>query len=172
MLKWGSWLGEDVEIMLSFMLCPNTDLSWSLKAQKSSLDWWCCPIVGRCCWMGSTTLSCLLILGLRRCMLCFLPMYGGHTWEVLVSKFVSLVRFVNTLRIAHKHPQDCWNHYPLQQKGLDLGLWISSLGYPLLPNDCNTIFTCVDCLTKYTVLTTCTLGAGELTAKQVAQSFF
>ena len=34
------------------------------------------------------------------------------------------------------------------------------------------IFTFVDCLTKYTVLTACTLGAGELSAKQVAQMFF
>ena len=41
MLKWGNWLGEHVGIMLSFMLYPNTDLSWSLKVQKSSLDWWC-----------------------------------------------------------------------------------------------------------------------------------
>ena len=32
-------------------------------------------------------------------------------------------------------------------------------------NCCNAIFTCVDCLTKYTVLTACTLGAGELSAK-------
>ena len=131
-LKWGSWLGEHVEIMLSFMLCPNTDLSWSLRVQKSSLDWWCRLLVGRCCWMRSTTLSCLLILGLRRCMLCCLPVYGGHTWEFLVSKSVSLVRFVNMLRIAHKHPQVCWNRYPLLKEGLDLGQWISSLGCHLV----------------------------------------
>ena len=66
-------------IMLSYMLCPNTDLSWSLKVQKSSLDWWCNLLVGRCCWMRSTTLNCLLILGLRRCMLCCLPMYVHNT---------------------------------------------------------------------------------------------
>ena len=65
-------------------------------------------------------------------MLCCLPMYGGHTWEFLVSKFVSLFRFVNMLRIAHKHPQDFWNRYLLQQEGLDLGLWILLLGYPLV----------------------------------------
>ena len=52
--------------------------------------------------------------------------------EFLVSKFVSLVRFVNVLRIAHKHPEDFWNRYLLQREGLDLGLWISSLGYPLV----------------------------------------
>ena len=112
-LKWGSWFEGNVEIMLSFMLCSNTNLSWSLKAQKSSVDWWCCFLVGRCCWMKSTILSCLLILGLRRCMLCCLPVYGGHTCEFLVSKFVSLVRFGNMLRTAHKHPQDCWHRYPL-----------------------------------------------------------
>ena len=31
-------------------------------------------------------------------------------------------------------------------------------------NGCNAIFTCVDCLTKYTVLTACTLGVGEVSA--------
>ena len=36
------------------------------------------------------------------------------------------------LRIAHKHPQVCWNRYPLLIEGLDLGLWISSLGYHLV----------------------------------------
>ena len=65
-------------------------------------------------------------------MLCCLPVYGGHTCEFLVSKSVSLVRFVNMLRIAHKHPQDFWNHYPLLKEGLDLGRWISSLGYHLV----------------------------------------
>ena len=38
-------------------------------------------------------------------------------------------------------------------------------------NGCNAIFTCVDYLTKYTVLTACTLGAEELSSKQVAQLF-
>ena len=45
-------------------------------------------------------------------------------------------------------------------------------GLPSCANGCNAIFTCVDRLTKYTVLTACTLGAGELIAKQVAQFFF
>ena len=39
-------------------------------------------------------------------------------------------------------------------------------------NGCNVIFTCVDCLTKYIVLTEFTLWAGELSATQVAQLFF
>ena len=39
-------------------------------------------------------------------------------------------------------------------------------------NGCNAIFTCIDCLKKYTVLTAYTLGAGELSAKQVAQLVF
>ena len=38
-------------------------------------------------------------------------------------------------------------------------------------NSCNALFTCVDHLTKYTVLTACTLWAGEVSAKQVAQLF-
>ena len=126
-LKWGIWLAKVVGIMLSFILCPNTGLNWSLKAQKSSLYWWCHLFVDRCCWMRSTTLSCLLILGPKRCMLCCLPMYGGYTWGFLDSKFISLFRFVNVLRIAHNHPQDCWNRYLLLIHGLDLGLWILSL---------------------------------------------
>ena len=32
------------------------------------------------------------------------------------------------LKIAHKHPQDYWNPYPLLTEGLDLGLWTLSLG--------------------------------------------
>ena len=71
--------------------------------------------------MRSTILSCLLILGLRRCMFCCLPVSGGHTSEFLVNKSVGLVRFFNVLRIAHKHPQVFWNHYPLLKEGLDLG---------------------------------------------------
>ena len=118
--------------MLSFMLYPKTELSWSLKIQKSSLDWWCHLLVSRCCWIRSTTLSCLLILGLKRCMLCCLPVYDGHSWDFLAIKSFSLVKFVNVLRIVHKHPQDCWNHYPLLIEGLDLGLWILSLAYPLV----------------------------------------
>ena len=38
-------------------------------------------------------------------------------------------------------------------------------GLPPCANGCNAIFTCADCLTKYTVLTVCTLGAGESSAK-------
>ena len=45
-------------------------------------------------------------------------------------------------------------------------------GLPPCANGCNAIFTCVDCLTKYTVLNTYTLGAGELSTKEVAQLFF
>ena len=42
----------------------------------------------------------------------------------------------------------------------------------LCANSCNAIFTCVGCLTKYTVLIACTLRAGELSTKLVAQLFF
>ena len=48
----------------------------------------------------------------------------------------------------------------------------SITGLLLCSNGCNTIFTCVDCLTKYTVLTSYTLGVGKFSAKQVAQLFF
>ena len=54
--------------------------------------------------MKFTTLSCLLILGPKRCMLCCLLVCGGHRCEFLVKKFVSNVKFVNVLNIAHKHP--------------------------------------------------------------------
>ena len=45
-------------------------------------------------------------------------------------------------------------------------------GLTLCANGCNAIFTCVDYLTKYTVLTAGTLGVGELSTKQVAELFF
>ena len=45
-------------------------------------------------------------------------------------------------------------------------------GLPSCANGCNAIFTCIYRLTEYTVLTACTLGVGELSAKQVAQLFF
>ena len=79
--------------------------------------------------MKSTTLSCLLILAPKICLLCCLLVYGGHRHENPVSKFLSSVRFVNMLRIAHKHPQDYWNPYPLLIEDLDLGQWTLSLGY-------------------------------------------
>ena len=44
-------------------------------------------------------------------------------------------------------------------------------GLPSCVNGCKAIFICVDHLTKYTVLTACTSGAGELSAKQVVQLF-
>ena len=47
-------------------------------------------------------------------------MVATHESFLLVS-FISLVRFLNVLRIAHKHPQVCWNHYLLLKEGLDLG---------------------------------------------------
>ena len=45
-------------------------------------------------------------------------------------------------------------------------------GLPSCANGCNAIFTCVYHLTRYTVLTACTLGAGDFIAKQVLQLFF
>ena len=131
-LKWGSWLEEHLRIMLSFTLYPNMGLNWCLRVQKSSLDWWRHFLFGRCCWMKSTTPSCLLILGLKRCMICCLLVCGGHRWEFPISKFVSHVKFFNILKIAHKPPQACWKRYTLLREGLDLGIWISSLGCHLV----------------------------------------
>ena len=36
------------------------------------------------------------------------------------------------LKIAPKHPQAYWNRYPLLKEGLDLVLWILSLGCQLV----------------------------------------
>ena len=116
-------------------------------------------------------LSCLLILGTKRCMLCWLLVFGGPKCDNHVSGFASSVRFVNVQRTACRHPQVCWNSYPLLIGGLDHGQWTSSLGY-FYVQIVATIFTCVDYLTKYTVLTACTVGVEELSAKQVAQMFF
>ena len=56
-------------------------------------------------------------------------MCGGYRCDNLVRKFVSNVRFVNMLKIAHKHPQVYWNPYPLLIEGLDHGQWTLLLGY-------------------------------------------
>ena len=45
-------------------------------------------------------------------------------------------------------------------------------GLPLCGGKFNAIFTCVDRLTKFTRLTACSLGAGELSAEAVAAMFF
>ena len=118
-LKWGSWHVGHVEIMLSFRLCLNMGLNLYTKAQKSSLDWWCHLHVGRYCWMRSTVLSCLLILGPKRCMLYCLLVVGGARCENLVREFVNSVRFVNILKTALRHPQVYWNSYPLLMESLD-----------------------------------------------------
>ena len=83
----------------------------------------------------------------------------------LVREFVSNVRFVNMLKIAHKAPPALLEPLPLLNRRF--GSWSMDFitGLPSCANGCNAIFTCVDCLTKYTVLTACTLGAGELSAK-------
>ena len=79
--------------------------------------------------MKSTILSYLLILGIKICMLCFLHVCGGHRCEKLVRKFAKSVKFVNILKIAHRHPQVYWNPYPLLTEGLDLGQWTLLQGY-------------------------------------------
>ena len=71
--------------------------------------------------MKSTMLSCLLILGTKRCMLCCLLIFGSPRCENHVREFASHVSFVNMLRIAPRHPQDYWNPYLLLIEGLDHG---------------------------------------------------
>ena len=66
-------------------------------------------------------LSCLLILGTKRCMLYSLLVFGGPRCENHVREFVSSVKFVNMLRTARRHPQVYWNPYPLLIEGLDNG---------------------------------------------------
>ena len=121
-----------MQIMLSFMLYLNMGLNLFIKAQKSSLDLWCHLHVGRYCWMKSTILSCLLILGIKRCMFCFLLICGGHRCENHVREFSKSVRFGNMLKIAHKHPQVYLNPYLLLIEGLHHGQWTLSLGSLLL----------------------------------------
>ena len=74
-------------------------------------------------------LSCLLILGTKRCMLCCLLIFGGPKYKNLVKGFSNIIRFVNMQRTAHRHPQVCWNPYPLFTDSLDHGQWNLSLGY-------------------------------------------
>ena len=77
-------------------------------------------------------LSYQLILGTKRCMLCFLLVCGGHRYDNRVIKFAESVRFVKMLNIAHKYPQVYWNPYLLLIEGLDHGQWTISLGYLLV----------------------------------------
>ena len=113
--------------MFSFMLCLNMGLNLYLKAQKSSVDWWCHLLIGRYYCMRSTILSCLLILGTKRCMIYCPLIFGGPRCENHIREFVNSVRFVNMLRTAQRHPQVYWNPYPLLIEGLDQ--WDLSLGY-------------------------------------------
>ena len=73
-------------------------------------------------------LSCLLILGTKRCTLCCLLVFGGCKCESHVREFSSSARFVNMLRTAHRHPQVHWNPYLFLIEGLDHGQWTLSLG--------------------------------------------
>ena len=108
MLKWGNWHVGHVAIVLSFMLCLNMGLNLYIKAQKSSLDWWFCLHVDKYCWMRSTMLSYLLLLGTKRCMLCCLLVFSGPRCGNLVRRFVShlkcsswaLASFENTYRLS------------------------------------------------------------------------
>ena len=123
--------------------------------------------------MKSTILSCLLTLGSKSCVLCCLLVCSGHRCENLVRKSISSVRFVNMLRIAHKHPPRLLQALPfciyciLFFANRRFGSWSMDFitGLPSYANSCNAIFTCVNCLTNYIVLTPCTLGMGELSAK-------
>ena len=74
-------------------------------------------------------LSCVLILGTKRCMICYLLVFGGPKCENLVKGFANSVRFVNMLRITHRYPQIYWNPYLLLIDGLDHGQWTLSLGF-------------------------------------------
>ena len=51
--------------------------------------------------MRFTTLSYLLILGIKIYMFCFLLVCGGHKCENHVREFAKGFKFVNMLKIAH-----------------------------------------------------------------------
>ena len=76
------------------------------------------------------------------------------------------------LRITNKHLHALLEPLLIAERRFESWSMDFITGLPSYANGCNAIFTCVDYLTKYTVLTACTLGAGELSAKQVAQLFF
>ena len=115
--------------MLSFMLGLNMGLNSYIEAQMSSQNWWCHLHVGRYCWIKSTMISCLLILGPKLCMLCFLLVFGSPRCDNYVREFVSNVRFVKWLKTALRHPQVYWDPYPLLIEGLVHGQWTLLLGY-------------------------------------------
>ena len=70
-------------------------------------------------------------------------MCGGSICENLVGKFVSNVRFVNMLKIAHKHSLGLLEPLPIAERRF--GSWSMDFitGLPLCANGCNSIFTCV-----------------------------
>ena len=115
--------------MLSFMLCQDMGLNLYKKAQKSSLEWWCHLYISRYYWTRSKIISCSLILGTKKCMLCCLLMFGGPKYDNHVIGFASSVRFVNIERKAPRYPQVCCNHYLLRIRGFDCSHWTLSLGY-------------------------------------------
>ena len=110
------------------MLCLNMDLNLFIKAQKSSLDWWCHFLAGKYYWMRSHNSKLSVHFGFKKMHACCLLMCGGHRCENLVRKFFSSLRFVNMLKILHKHPQVYWNLYILLVEGLDHDQWTLSLG--------------------------------------------
>ena len=74
-------------------------------------------------------LSCPLILGKKRCMLCCPLVFGGPKCENHIRGFANSGRFVNMQTTACRYPQVFWNHYPLLIRGLNCGPWTLSLGY-------------------------------------------
>ena len=91
--------------MLSFMLYLNMGFNSSTKAQKSSPGWCYRLHIGRYCWTRSIVLSCLLILGTKRCMLCCLLVFGSPKCENHVRGFENSFRFVNMQRTACRYPR-------------------------------------------------------------------
>ena len=55
------------------------------------------------------------------------------------------------LKIAYKHPQACWKPLPIAERRFRSWSMDYIIGLPSCVNVCNAIFTCADCLTKYTV---------------------
>ena len=79
--------------------------------------------------MMYTIISCLLILGTKRCMLYFMLVFGEPKCKNHVREFMNSVRFVNMLNTAERHPQVYWNPYLLLIEGLYHGKWTLSKDY-------------------------------------------
>ena len=154
-----NWHVGHIAIMLSFMFHLNMGLNSFTKAQKSSLDWWCHLHIGRYYWTRSTMLSYLLILVIKKdaCFVVCLCLVAPN--ERILLKGLQIVLGLLIYKGQHIGTPGLLEALPIADRWF--GSWLMDFitGLPICANVCHAIFTYVDRLSKYTVLTAYILGA-------------